>query len=111
MPVRAAPQCAVGVELQPRLVEASRQAASEGGVGNRVSFVEGDLFTADISEATVVTLFLSEGINARLESKLKRELRPGARIVSHQFPIGYWMPNETMRVDGEDLFLWTIPAR
>jgi hypothetical protein len=50
-------------------------------------------------------------VNSRLEPKLKRELRPGTRIVSHQFPIGDWTPAETVRVDGEDLFLWTIPAR
>ena len=57
---------------------------------------------------TVVT---SIDQQARLEAKLRRELRPGARIVSHQFPIGNWNPDETIRVDNEDLFLWTIPPR
>jgi len=99
----------VGIELDPRLVALSRQVAEEGEVSDRVTFIEGDLFTADISRATVVTLYLSSSVNRRLEPKLKRELRPGARIVSHQFPIGNWSPDRTMRVSNEDLFLWTIP--
>ena len=101
---------AVGVELEPRLVEISRQVAREGEVADRVTFIEGDLFTTDISAATVVTLYLSEGVNRRLEPKLRRELRPGTRIVSHQFPIGDWRAEEVIRADdGTDLFLWTIP--
>ena len=69
------------------------------------------MFTADISRATVVTLWLSSTVNQRLEPKLRRELRPGTRIVSHQFLIGDWAPSQTVQVDGEDLFLWTIPPR
>ena len=100
----------VGIELDPELVEISRQIAREGDVAGKVSFIEGDLFTADISEATVVTLYLSSSINRMLAPKLRRELRPGTRIVSHQFGIGDWTPAETIRArDGTDLFLWTIP--
>jgi SAM-dependent methyltransferase len=98
----------VGVELRSDLVAISRQVAREGGVADRVTFVEGDMFTADISEATVVTMWLSESINAQLEPKLKRELRPGTRIVSRQFRIGKWSPERMVRVDKEELFLWTI---
>ena len=98
----------VGIEIDPALVEISRQVAREGEVADRVAFVEGDLFTADISKATVVTLWLSTSVNLRLEAKLKRELRPGTRIVSRQFPIGAWPPDETMRVGEEILRLWTI---
>lgn len=102
----------VGIELDPRLVEIARQVAREGEVPDRVSFVEGDLFTADITKATVVMLYLSDSVNRRLEPKLRRELRSGARIVSHQFRIGEWAPDETVRAeDGTDLFLWTVPAR
>jgi SAM-dependent methyltransferase len=101
----------VGVELDRRLVEISRQIAREGDVDDRVTFVQGDLFTADISTATVVTLWLSSTVNSRLEPKLKRELRPGSRVVSHQFPIGTWTPAVTIRFEKEDLFLWTIPER
>jgi SAM-dependent methyltransferase len=100
----------VGIEIDRRLVELSRRVAIDGEVADRVRFVEGDLFTADLSEATVVTLYLSEGINRRLEPKLKKELRSGARVVSHQFPIAGGAPVEKLRApDGTDLFLWTIP--
>jgi cyclopropane fatty-acyl-phospholipid synthase-like methyltransferase len=102
----------LGVELEPFLVEKSRQSARERGVANKVSFVEGNLFTADISQATVITLYLSPSVNRRLENKLKQELRPGTRIVSHQFGIGDWVPEQTVRgEDGTDLFLWTVPRR
>jgi SAM-dependent methyltransferase len=101
----------VGVEIDHRLVEISRQVAREGQVDDRVAFIEGDLFTADISSATVVTLWLSDSVNLRLEAKLKHELPPGARIVSHQFRIGTWTPDKTIRAEDADLFLWTIPAR
>ena len=101
----------VGIELDARLVLISRQVAREGEVEDRVTFAQGDLFAADLSKATVVTLWLSETVNARLEEKLKRELKPGARVVSHQFPIGKWMPDKQIVVEGEDVFLWTIPPR
>jgi SAM-dependent methyltransferase len=101
----------VGIELDPRLVAISRQVAREAEVERRVTFIEGDLFAADISPATVVTLFLSSSLNRDLEPKLKRELRPGTRIVSHQFPIGTWKPDQVLRADadGTNLFLWTVP--
>lgn len=102
---------AVGIELDPRLVEVSRQVAREGDVADRASFVAGDLFAEDISNATVVTLWLSTTVNQRLELKLKRELRPGTRIVSRQFPIGDWPPSQTIRFENEQLFLWTIAAQ
>jgi SAM-dependent methyltransferase len=102
----------VGVELDPRLLEISRAVAREGEVSHRVTFIEGDLFATDISGATVVTLYLSATVNRRLEPKLRRELQPGARIVSHQFGIGNWTPDEAIRAeDGTDLFLWTVPTR
>jgi hypothetical protein len=80
-------------------------------VVDRVKFLVGDLFTADISEATVVTMYLSTDISTRLEPKLRRELRPGTRIVSHQFRMGTWVPERTERApDGTNLYLWTVPA-
>ena len=100
----------VGVELDHQLVERSREIAREGGVADRVTFIEGDLFTTDISPATVVTLYLSTTVNMRLESKLKRELEPGTRIVSEQFRIGVWPPDVAIRAENQPLFLWTIPA-
>jgi cyclopropane fatty-acyl-phospholipid synthase-like methyltransferase len=102
----------VGVELQPALVEVSRRAARESGVSDRVKFIEGDMFKVDISRATVVALYLWPSVNRALEAKLKRELRPGTRIVSHSFDIGDWAPQETIRTaDGTNVFLWTVPRR
>jgi SAM-dependent methyltransferase len=99
----------VGIELNPKLIEISRQVAQDAEVNDKVTFVQGDLFAADISTATVVTLYLSESINRELEEKLRRELRPGTRIVSHQFGIGRWRPDKTIRSsDGTHLFLWVV---
>ena len=100
----------VGIEIDHRLVEISRTVAREGEVADRVTVIDGDLFTADISKATIVTLWLSATVNARLEAKLKRELRPGTRIVSRQFPIGAWPPDQTVKIGDEILRLWTIPS-
>ena len=102
----------VGIELDPKLVDRSRQIAREGEVDGQVTFIEGDLFEADISPATVVTIYLSPTVNAKLEPKLRQQLRPGTRVVSHQFPIGRWQPDTTVRADdGTLLYLWTVPAR
>ena len=99
----------VGIELDSRLVALSRELAAESEVGGRVAFIEGDMFTTDISPATVVTLYLSESINLDLEPKLRNELRRGTRIVSHQFRMGRWKPDATSVVDGGELFLWIVP--
>ena len=103
----------VGIELDAKLVDISRRVARDAGVETRVKFIQGDLFAADISEATVVTLFLSLSVNNELEPKLKRELRPGTRIVSHQFPMGTWAPERTVpaKDDGTTLYLWKISGR
>ena len=74
-----------------------------------------DLFEANLSDATVVTLYLSYDMNQRLRPKLMRELRPGARIVSHDFDMGDWLPSQTIRVAWRDrtsyVFLWVVPPR
>ena len=99
----------VGIELDSKLVALSRELAVASEVGDRVAFIEGDMFTTDLSPATVVTLYLSESLNLDLEPKLRNELRKGTRIVSHQFPMGRWKPDETRVVDGAQLFLWIVP--
>ena len=95
----------IGVDIDPALVERARQNARDAGVTDRVTFMVGDLFAADLSAATVVTLYLSRSINAALEPRLRR-LAPGVRIVSHQFPIGRWTPDATRQVDESLLLLW-----
>ena len=99
----------VGIEIDPILVRAANDRLAKAGVAERVRFVNQDLFEADISEASVVTLFLLPRVNDRLAPKLKRELRPGTRIVSHQFDMGDVWPAERSRdVDGLTIYLWTI---
>ncbi|HEY3045674.1 MAG TPA: class I SAM-dependent methyltransferase [Vicinamibacterales bacterium] len=100
---------AVGIELDPELNKRAAKNAQKAGVAGRVSFVRSDFFKTDLSEATVVTLFLSPNINARLQPKLRRELKPGARIVSHRFPMPPdWKPERDLAVKGTHVFLWTI---
>ena len=98
----------VGIEIDPKLVELSWRIANEAEVANRVSFIVGDLFTADLSQATVVTAYLSPRIMQLLEPKL-RALKPGTRIVSHQFPMTGWPPDRRIKVDESELLLWTVP--
>jgi SAM-dependent methyltransferase len=97
-----------GVELDGDLVRRARTDARKAGVDGRVTFTQQDLFKTDLSAATVVTLYLSPSINLRLEAKLKRELRPGARVVSHRFPIGNWQPEQDVVVAGTHVYFWTI---
>lgn len=102
----------VGIEIDPALVKKATENAAAAGVSDRVRFVTQDLFTSDISEATVVTLYLLQSINERLRPKLVRELKSGARVVSHLFNMGpEWPPERTLVVERRPIFLWTIPDR
>ena len=99
----------VGIEIDMFYLRDAIDNRAKAGVGDRVTFLNQDLFEADISQATVVTLFLLPRLNQQLIPKLKRELRPGTRIVSHQFDMGeQWPPEETRDVDGLTIYLWTI---
>ena len=98
----------VGVELDPRLVELSWRIANEAEVANRVSFIVGDLFEVDLNQATVVTTYLSPRIMNMLAPKL-RALKPGTRIVSHQFPMKGWEPDRRLKVDESELLMWIVP--
>ncbi|PYR61714.1 MAG: SAM-dependent methyltransferase [Acidobacteria bacterium] len=99
----------VGIEIDPRLIRESMDNLAKAGVGDRVRFVNQDLFEANISEATVVTLFLLPRLNLQLMPKLKRELKPGTRVVSHYFHMGdEWPPEQSQDVDGLMIYLWTI---
>ena len=98
----------VGIELDPKLVKLARAGAQQAGVEEQVRFTRADIFKTDLSKATVVTLYLSPTINLRLRDKLRRELRPGSRIVSHRFDMGDWTPDEERVVGNIHVFLWTI---
>ena len=102
----------VGIEIDPTLVSRATENAAAAGVSDRVRFVNENLFTADISQATVVTLYLLQSINERLRPKLVRELKPGTRVVSHVFNMGpEWPPEQKFMIGASPVFFWTIPDR
>ncbi len=105
----------VGLEIDPALVAQSTERALRPGLADRLSFRQQDLFEADLSPATVVTLYLSPDLNRRLRPKLMSELRPGSRIVSHSFDMGDWVPSRTLHVSSNEgshtLYLWVVPAK
>ncbi len=110
----------LGVEIVPDLVEKSRDNARRAGVADRVEFRVQDLFATDLSQATVITMYLLPEVNLQLRPRLLA-LRPGTRIVSHDWDMGDWKPDRVITVDVPDkpigrekssrLFLWTVPAR
>jgi protein-L-isoaspartate O-methyltransferase len=109
--IRAADQFgarAVGIDIDPERIEESKENARKAGVEDRVAFRNEDLFEADISEATVVTLYLLNKLNLKLRPKLWKELKPGTRIVSHAFSMGDWEPEKKIQADGRTIYLWII---
>jgi len=101
---------ALGVEYNPELVQLSRESAKREGVADRVTFREADLFEMDLSQATVITLYLLTSLNLKLRPRLLA-LKPGTRVAAHMFRMGDWEPDEKDRVAGSDVFLWIVPAR
>lgn len=101
----------VGVDIDPRRIAEANANAREAGVTDRVSFRNEDLFEANFSDATVVTLFLYRDVNLKLRPRLLAELRPGTRVVSYWHDMGDWEPERTTRMERADIYLWTIPPR
>ena len=112
----------VGIELQTELVEMARIGAKHEGVADRVKFVQGDLFQADIQPASVVMLYLLPRFVTRLVPRLRAELRPGTRIVSHDYPLAPWPPDKELSMDVPEkemisgtswtrLYYYVVPAR
>ena len=110
----------LGIELDEALVRASRENARRAGVADRVSFIPGDVLTADFSRASVVTVYLLPDLIGQLQPRFLTDLKPGTRIVSHAFRMTGWRPDasETLRVAGphpgqgdeSTLYLWIVPA-
>jgi len=103
----------VGVDLDPQRIREAQANAVRAGVADRVTFRVQDIFDTDIQPATVVTLFLSPELNARLRPKLTGQLRPGSRIVSHRYGIGDWVPERTVTLNVREtrnhVFLCRVP--
>jgi SAM-dependent methyltransferase len=100
---------AVGIDIDPQRIAEANANARAAGVTNLVQFRLADLFETDLREASVVTLYLLPSLNLKLRPKLMRELRKGTRVVSHDFDMGDWKPEQTVNVQGGTLYLWTIP--
>ena len=99
----------VGIDINPARIEEARANARDAGVDDSFRFEANDLFDVDIHNATVVALYLLPDVNLRLRPRLLRELTPGTRIVSHAFDMGDWKPDKDLVVEGEHIYLWTIP--
>ncbi|MGI8705501.1 MAG: SAM-dependent methyltransferase [Sphingomicrobium sp.] len=102
---------AVGIDIDPDRVAEAKANVEKAGVGELVTIREGDLFEADFSDASVVTLYLLDRLNEKLRPKLLAELKPGSRIVSHAFRMGDWEPEAEQNIDGSMIYLWTVPER
>lgn len=101
----------VGIELDPLRVAEAMEYAALSRVEHLVDFIEDDIFTAEIGEATIVTLYLLQSVNVKLRSKLLSELRPGTRVISHAFDMGDWQADERRELSGTRLYKWIIPAQ
>lgn len=101
----------VGIDLNPQRITEAKANAASAGVEDKVTFKVGDLFTADFSEASVVTLYLLPDVNRALRPQLWKQLKIGTRVVSHDFDMGpEWPPERTERVGGKTLYYWTITS-
>jgi len=111
----------LGIEYDQTLIERATKAAAEAGVSDRASFIRQDIFETDLSQATVLTLYLLPEVNLRLRARILEQLRPGARVVSHDWDMGDWEPDAKIEVDApgkevgaqqkSTLYLWVVPAR
>jgi tRNA G37 N-methylase Trm5 len=102
---------AVGIDIDPQRIKEANENARKNGVSKLVTFKQEDLFKTDFKDATVVTLYLLPDLNVKLRPRLLSELRPGTRIVSHQFDMGTWQPEKKVELNGRVVYLWTVPER
>jgi SAM-dependent methyltransferase len=101
---------ALGIEYNPEMVDLSTRNAAREGVTAKAKFVRGDIFETDFSQATVVTMYLLPGLNVKLRPRIL-DMKPGTRVVSHQFNMDDWQPDETTNLDGRRAYFWLVPAR
>lgn len=102
----------IGIDINPERIKEANANAQKAGVTDRVKFLNQDLFTSNISEATVVTLYLLPELNVKLRPELFRQLKPGTRIVSHDFDMGEWKPERVVKTqEGSTIYYWVIPKQ
>lgn len=113
IPITAARErntCGIGIDIDPVRIGDAMEEAGYSGVEMLVDFIEGDIFEADIREATVVTLYLLQSVNIELRPRLLEQLKPGTRIVSHAFDMGDWKPDDWVKLGGINIYKWIVPA-
>ena len=101
----------VGIDIDPQRIREATENLKTSGMGDKVKFLNQDLFTTPIGEATVVTLYLLPSLNLKLLPKLNAELKPGTRVVSHAFDMGDIKPQQTLNVNGRTVYFWTVPIK
>ena len=112
IPIAAAKQYgakAVGIEYNPEMADLARRNVKREGVDNLVNIVTGDIFVEDFSQATVVTMYLLPQLNIKLRPTILK-MKPGTRVTSHQFGMGEWEPDQQLKVESRDAFVWIVPA-
>ena len=100
----------VGIDINPERIKEANENLRKARIGDRVRFVNADLFESDLSDATVITLYLLPALNLKLLPKLLKEVKPGTRVVSHAFDMGSWKPEQALKVGTRSVYFWTIPA-
>lgn len=102
---------AVGIDIDPQRIAEAKENAKKAGVTHLVDFRLADLFQSDFREASVITLYLLPDLNVKLRPRLLAEMKPGTRIVSHQFDMGDWKPEKRLDSNGRTIYFWVIPSR
>ncbi|MBW6534787.1 MAG: class I SAM-dependent methyltransferase [Mariniphaga sp.] len=100
-----------GIDLDPRRIREARENAIKAGVEDKVIFMEGNIFNTDFSRASVVTMYLLNSVNIQLRPHLLKNLKPGSRLVSHDFDMGSWNADQFFREETSDIYFWVIPAQ
>jgi len=112
IPIAAAKQfgaTAVGIEYNAEMAALAKRNVERAGVAGKVTIIEGDIFKEDFSKATVVTMYLLPDLNLKLRPLLLK-MKPGTRLVSHQFTMGEWEPDETLQIESRDAYFWIVPT-
>ena len=97
-----------GIDIDPQRIQEANENVAAAGVADKVEIRQADLFETDLSQASVVTLYLLSSLNLKLRPKLWKELKVGSRVVSHAFNMGDWEPEQTLDVNGRTVYYWTI---
>jgi len=100
----------LGVDIDPARIREANANAQAARVADRVQFRRQDLFRTELGEADVVTLYLTDEVNRRLRPRILAQMRPGTRVVSHQYDMGEWRPDQRQQIGTSTIFLWVVPA-